>query len=104
MLYVAVPLIVGVLMFGGVAHEFIPHEQAHGDDGALAGIMHASLRHEDKKAIITLAPIVLYLMVLMVSMGVISSRWYITQTRSALADAPQALLLRRGVIAYRRFG
>jgi hypothetical protein len=94
-------LLVVVLSFGGTAHALVPH--THGDhhhrgESAVWQSLHASLRHEDKKAL----PFFYVLAVLgaVALLVLVSNR--MDGISRILDDDFESL--KRGVFAYRRFG
>ncbi len=90
-------VLVAVLMFGGLVHAFIPH--THSGNEAIAETLHSALSHEQKGSIAVAlsAGLGAVLLILFTHTGLLV-RSRIAQERDATL-----LILRRGVVPYRKF-
>ncbi len=103
-------LLVAFAVAGGMlAHAAIPHQHSHAGEGTDIGwqILHTSLRHEDKKSLLSVAADIFVLFcfgfitsnLARISLGVGRSR-----KRLSLDFDPLFEYLRSGTALYRRFG
>ena len=96
-------LIVVSLAFGGLSHSLLPHQHSHVE--SVTSTMHSALRHEEKKFIDL--PVFLTVLSIAVVTFVVTG---LAQTQIALmglvirAQSSDSIGLRRGIVAYRRFG
>jgi len=95
-------LIVLSIAFGGLSHSLIPHEHSH--DAGRAELMHAALRHEEKKLIDVGVFALLSIISLIAASSRISQRSFALRALIIRAGGAEMAALRRGVIAYRKFG
>lgn len=85
-----------VFLFGGLSHALIPHSH-HGSETA-GEVMHSALRHENKQPVTLPATLFFFTVLCIVNMVVPRHRVpYVGHTS-------HVDMLRRGTIAYRRFG
>jgi hypothetical protein len=89
------------LLFGGFAHNIVPHEHGHSHEGEISLIwqnLHAALRHEGGEDM--LLPIA-YTFSLALSVVAFALVYF---ERASVHDPVRGVLLRRGIVAHRRFG
>lgn len=95
-------LLMGGLLFGGLTHALVAHEHgdhhgAHDGGSVIWQSLHASLRHEDKKAL----PF-FYLLSIVGIVGLVTYS-FVPRRRTHIVDSALDAL-RRGILPHRMFG
>mgnify|MGYP003394864017 CR=1 FL=1 len=99
---ITISLIVVALVCGGFAHESVPH--SHSEDAVVADLMHAALRHEEKK-VIAVPPLATLFVVLLTTLASVMILTRVHWLRALLirAQGGERSGIYDGIIAYRRF-
>lgn len=101
-IFIAVGLI-SVLLLGAPAHAVVPHDHGghtHAEESPQWNALHGALRHEDKKDLLFLALIALGMLFL--ASRPLQPVFLLEPLRLARVLVPEEV--RRGIVAYRRFG
>ncbi len=102
-------LAVVALLTGGLLHALIPHDDGdnHGDNlSIIEGSLHSAIQHEEKKVFVLMAG--LWLFTLFIVRRNMTGEYILLFSTTAIpflrTPDPQLLEVRRGTVAYRKFG
>ncbi len=102
---IAIALILLICLFGlgtgNVLHAVIPHEHAH--EAAMWGILHQSLRHEDKQILFLIALAAVCLGALFFAIRLLEIARPVPLAIRIEPAHKRHESLRRGIVAYRTF-
>lgn len=101
-------VLLAALLGGGLSHSLVPHQHSHSHTEGETTIwttLHSSLRHEDKKLLVSLVEGAVLLVVASVisTLAILVSR-RVRTVRADLLDMRERDALRKGIFRYRAFG
>ncbi len=98
-------MLVLVLVMGGLGHALLPHTHSHDGGGVDIGwsALHSMLRGSENKILLIVGESAALFLLCFLAVSVLLQRLPALQNRKRRHDR-EVDILRRGIVAYRRFG